>query len=339
MSRRLPSLNSLRAFEAVARHGTLAAAAEELAVTASAIGQQVRHLEDWLSVSLLETRGRSRRLTDVGERFASQMSDVFDQIDMACRQLKRASYFAELHINVTPTFAIRWLVPRLGRFQTCYPDISIRISTSTKPIDIDRENVHADIRFGRGPWPGLTTDLLFWEDIFPVCSPKLLSGQHALSHPAALRYHRLLHTVLRRDDWARWLKAAGVSVSEVDPAQGLIFEINTMAIDAAAAGLGVAISRGAQVGDALRKGTLVAPFQRDLLRGEGCYFVTLPELKNEPKVVAFRNWLLREASAQNDEWQTGIEVTKLLRNEEAITTEGNQGRKATNGGRSPRNRR
>jgi LysR family glycine cleavage system transcriptional activator len=313
MSRRLPSLNSLRAFEAVARHGTLAAAAEELAVTASAIGQQVRHLEDWLSVSLLETRGRSRRLTDVGERFASQMSDVFDQIDMACQQLKRASYFAELHINVTPTFAIRWLVPRLGRFQTCYPNISIRISTSTKPIDIVRENVHADLRFGRGPWPGLTTDLLFWEDIFPVCSPKLLSGQHALSHPAA-------------------------SLSEVDPAQGLIFELNTMAIDAAAAGLGVAISRGAQVGDALRKGTLVAPFQRDLLRGEGCYFVTLPELKNEPKVVAFRSWLLREASAQNDEWQTGIEVSKLLRNEEAITTEGNQRRQATNGGRSPRNR-
>ena len=136
----------------------------------------------------------------------------------------------------------------------------------------------------------------------------------------------------------RWLKAAGVSLSKVDPAQGLIFELNTMAIDAAAAGLGVAISRGAQVGDALRKGTLVAPFQRDLLRGEGCYFVTLPELKNEPKVVAFRSWLLREASAQNDEWQTGIEVSKLLRNEEAITTEGNQRRQATNGGRSPRNR-
>jgi LysR family transcriptional regulator, glycine cleavage system transcriptional activator len=311
MMRRTPPLNSLRAFEAIARLGTLAKAADELCVTASAISQQVRHLENWLGISLFEVRGRSRKLTDVGERFASQMNDAFDQIDMACQQLKRSSQMGELHINVTPTFAIRWLVPRLGRFQATYPDISIRISTSTTPIDIVRENVHADLRFGRGPWKGLAADLLFMEDVFPVCSPNLLSGAHALSDPAELKHHKLLHTVLRRNDWARWLEVARVDLLEVDPAQGLVFELNTMAIDAAAAGLGVAITRGAQVADALRKGILVAPFRRDLLGGEGCYFVTLPELQNERKVAAFRSWLLEEASAQTDEWQRGIEVSEL----------------------------
>jgi LysR family transcriptional regulator, glycine cleavage system transcriptional activator len=293
--RRSPTLNALRAFEVTARHGTLIKAADELCVTASAIGQQVRDLEDWLGVSLFETTGRSRQLTAAGERFASQMSHVFDQINMACRQLKRASRATELHINVSPTFAIRWLVPRLGKFQANYPDISIHISTNTKPVDLAREDVYADLRFGSGPWPELAADLLFMEDIFPVCSPKLLSGPHALSDPAELKHHTLLHTVQRRADWARWLTAAGMDLLEVDPLRGPVFELNTMALDAAEAGQGVAITRQAHAADALRKGDLIAPFRRDLLPGEGFYLVMRPDMRNEPNVAAFREWILSEA--------------------------------------------
>jgi LysR family glycine cleavage system transcriptional activator len=310
--RRIPSLNALRAFEAAARHLTLGEASDELCVTTSAIGQQIRQLENWLGMPLYEMKGRSRRLTAAGERLASHMSNAFDQIYIACQQFRRASQVTELHVNVSPTFAIRWLVPRLPGFQVTYPNISIRISTSKKPIDVARENVHADLRFGRGPWLGLAADLLFMEDIFPVCNPKLLSGPGALTHPAALKHHVLLHTAVRRDDWARWLKAAGLDLSEVDPSRGPVFELNTMAIDAAEAGLGVAITRTAHLGNSLREGSLVAPFRCDLLRGEGFYMVTLPELREEPNIAAFRGWLLKEASRQTEERQTETRSVSIL---------------------------
>lgn len=140
-ARRIPGLNALRTFEATARHGTLSKAADELCVTLSAIGHQVRGLEEWFGARLFKASGRSRQLTPEGESLASALTQAFDQIELACRRLTRGSRARELHLNVTPTFAIRWLVPRLGRFQALHPEISVHIATSAKPIEVEREDM------------------------------------------------------------------------------------------------------------------------------------------------------------------------------------------------------
>ncbi len=297
MAHPIPPLNALRAFEVTARLGTLARAADELCVTPSAVGHQVKNLEDWLGIRLFQVEGGARRLTFEGERLAQQLGDAFGQINLACRALSRNQASTELHIHVTPTFAIRWLVPRLGRFQALHPDISVHIATSARPIDFERDDVYAAIQFGGGTWPGMIADLLFKEDVFPVCHPRLLEGDRPLADPHDLSGHTLLHTYHRRGDWARWLAAAGVPASAVDPDQGQTFDLTTMALDAAEAGMGIAITREAQVRDALESGRLAAPFRRDLLRGEGCYFVSRKARRDEAPVKAFRNWLLAEAAA------------------------------------------
>jgi LysR family transcriptional regulator, glycine cleavage system transcriptional activator len=292
--RKLPALGTLRAFEVLARTGTLAKAAEELCVTPSAVGHQVRALETWLGTPLFETAGRQRVLSAEGARLAADIGKAFDQLAFACRSVAQSAA-QELHINVTPTFAIRWLVPRLGRFHARHPDIAVHIATSAKPIDLTREHMHAALRFGRPPWTGLSSELIFMEDVFPVCHPKLLSGRRRLNKPVDLRHHTLLHSLYRRDDWTKWFEAAGVEKSIVDPTQGLTFDLTTMAIDAAENGLGVAITREAQVSQVIESGRLVAPFRRDLMRGEGCYFLARPALWHEPHVASFRQWLLEEA--------------------------------------------
>lgn len=292
--RKLPALSALRAFEVLARAGTLAKAADELCVTPSAVGHQIRALEAWLGTPLFEKGGRQRALTSEGARLAGDIGKAFDQLEFACRSVAQPTT-RELHINVTPTFAIRWLVPRLGSFHARHPDVAVHIETSAKPIDLTREHMHAALRFGRPPWAGLTSELIFMEDVFPVCHPKMLTGRRRLKEPGDLKNHTLLHTLYRRDDWAKWLAVAGVEKSDVDPSQGLTFDLTTMAIDAAENGLGVAISREAQVSAALASGRLAAPFRRDLMRGEGCYFLTRPAQWDEPHIAAFRQWLLGEA--------------------------------------------
>lgn len=296
MSQMIPPLNALRAFEVTARLGTLARAADELCVTPSAVGHQVKNLEDWLGLRLFRVEGTQRRLTAEGERLAQQLGDAFGQINLACRALARSKGATELHINVTPTFAIRWLVPRLGRFQALHPDITVHIATSAKPIDFAKDDVYAAIQFGGGVWDGMQADLIFMEDVFPVCHPRLLEGDRPLTEPRDLKHHTLLHTYHRHGDWVRWLTAAGISKDEVDPDQGQVFDLTTMAVDAAEAGMGIAMSREAQVRDSIEAGRLVAPFRRDLLRGEGCYFITRPSRSEDPPVRAFRDWLLAEAN-------------------------------------------
>ncbi len=292
--RRLPALGSLRAFEVLARTGTLAKAADELCVTPSAVGHQVRALETWLGTPLFEKVGRQRNVTAEGARLAGDIGKALDQLELACRAVAKSPN-RELHVNVTPTFAIRWLVPRLGRFHARHPDIAVHIETSAKPIDLSRENMHAALRFGHPPWHDLTYELMFMEDVFPVCHPKLLSGRKRLKSPDDLKHHTLLHSLYRRDDWAKWLQAAGVDKTIVDPTQGLTFDLTTMAIDAAENGLGVAITREAQVSPVIESGRLVVPFRRDLMRGEGCYFLARPALWSEPHVASFRQWLFEEA--------------------------------------------
>ncbi len=292
MGRRLPPLNALRAFEAAARHLSFTKAAEELSITPSAISHQIRGLEAHLGVRLFRRAGRSLMLTDEGQSYLPALRDAFDAIHAATSRLAVRKAAGPLTVSLLSSFAVRWLIPRLRRFQASQPEIEVRLSTAARPVDFRREDIDCAIRHGRGQWPGLTADLLLAEDLFPVCSPKLLEGRHPLKAPRDLVHHSLFHIAMRRDDWQVWLNAVGIA--DIDPERGPVFETSDLALRAAAEGLGVAIASSALVEDDLEKGRLVAPFDVRLPTNSGYYFVVPEDRREQPKIAAFRAWLLEE---------------------------------------------
>ena len=290
MKRWLPSLNGLRAFEAAARHQSFTRAAEELNVTQTAVSHQIRTLEERLGLKLFDRHGRALRLTEAAENYLPSVRSAFDQLHDATERLIRRDGDATLTVSTLTSFAAKWLVPRLGGFQDLHPEISIHITTSRVSVDFDRDDVDVAIRYGRGDWPGLRVDRLIGEDIFPVCSPKLLDGPHPLGRPDDLASHTLLHVVGFREDWQVWLTAA--NVDGVDPSSGLRFDLIVNALQAAIDGLGVALGRTALVEGDLAAGHLVAPFDISLPI-EAAYYVVAPEqTADRPKIKAFREWLI-----------------------------------------------
>ena len=209
---------------------------------------------------------------------------------------------AKVHTSVTsvtvsalPSFAARWLVPRLGRFRQQWPDIDLRIDPSAELYDFSRGDVDVAIRYGRGKYPGLRTHWLMTEDIFPVCSPTLLEGHYGLRDPRDLENHVLLHDD-GHGDWRTWLLAAGVV--NVDPARGPIFTDSGMLIQAAMTGQGVALARGVLAADELAAGRLVRPLTLSLPTEYAYYFVCPEDTAEQPKIAAFREWLLAESKGE-----------------------------------------
>ncbi len=292
MGRRLPPLNALRAFEAAARHLSFTKAAEELGITPSAISHQLRGLEAHLGVRLFRRASRSLMLTDEGQSYLPALRDAFDAIHAATSRLATRTAAGPVTVSLLSSFAVRWLIPRLRRFQASHPEIEVRLSTTARPVDFRREDIDCAIRHGRGQWPGLAADLLLAEDLFPVCGPKLHEGRRPLKAPHDLAHHSLLHIATRRDDWRVWLNAVGIA--DVDPERGPVFETSDLALRAAAEGLGVAIASSALVEDDLEKGRLVAPFDVRLPTDSGYYFVVPEDRREQPKIAAFRAWLLEE---------------------------------------------
>lgn len=292
MGRRLPPLNALRAFEAAARHLSFTKAAEELGITPSAISHQIRGLEALLGVRLFRRMSRSLMLTDEGQSYLPALRDAFDAIHAATSRLAARKLAGPLTVSLLSSFAVRWLIPRLPRFQASHPEIEVRLSTTPRPVDFRREDVDCAIRHGRGQWPGLAADLLLSENLFPVCSPKLLAGRHPLKAPRDLAHHSLFQVAMRRDDWRIWLNAVGIT--DIDPDRGPVFESSDLALRAAAEGLGVTIASSALVEDDLKTGRLVVPFDVRLPTDSGYYFVAPEDRREQPKVAAFRAWLLDE---------------------------------------------
>ena len=292
MGRRLPPLNALRAFEAAARNLSFTNAAEELRITPSAISHQIRGLEAYLGVRLFRRASRALMLTDEGQGYLPALRDAFDAIHAATSRLATRRAAGPLTVSLLSSFAVRWLIPRLRRFQASHAEIEVRLSTTPRPVDFRREDVDCAIRHGRGQWPGLAADRLLSEDLFPVCSPKLLEGRHPLRAPRDLAHHTLFQIAMRRDDWRIWLNAVGVA--DIDSERGPVFETSDLALRAAAEGLGVAIGSSALVEDDLKKGRLVAPFTVRLPTDSGYYFVVPEDRRDQPKIAAFRAWLLAE---------------------------------------------
>ena len=300
--RRLPPLNALRAFEAAARHLSFAKAAEELNVTPAAISHQVKALEDYCQVKLFRRLTRALLLTDAGQAALPGLREGFDRLAEAAERLQSARPGNVLTISVAPSFGAKWLVPRLDRFRARHPEYEVRIDATDHTVDFSREAVDVGLRYGRGNYPGLRADALLTEVSTPVCSPRLLEGERALRAPEDLRHHTLLHVSWQTEDdsapnWRMWLLAAGVR--DVDPTRGLSFNQETLAIQAAIEGQGVALTGSVLAGDDLAAGRLVRPFELSLCDPVdfGYYIVSPEETAGHPKVAAFRGWILDEAAA------------------------------------------
>jgi LysR family glycine cleavage system transcriptional activator len=287
----LPSLNGLRAFEAAARHLSFTRAATELNVTQTAISHQIRRLEEQLGTRLFVRRNRALLLTREAQDYLPSVRSAFEDLRRATARLQRPDRDEVLTVSTTASLAAKWLVTRVAAFQDAHPGIEVRITTSAHLVDFRREEVDMAVRYGRGIWPGLRAQWLMAEDIFPVCSPALLTAARPLRRPEDLAHHTLLHATVSREDWQLWLTAAGMPVS-IAARRGLSFDQSFMAIQAAMDGLGVALGRTRYVEADIAAGRLVVPFDVVLPADAGFYVVAPEETADVPKVARFRDWLL-----------------------------------------------
>ena len=297
MAARLPSLNGLRAFEAAARHLSFTQAAFELNVTQTAISHQIRRLEEELGIRLFIRKNRALALTPKARDYLPGVRAAFNDLRLATDRLLRRDDDNVLTVSTLASLAAKWLLPRLSQFQEAHPRIDVRITTSTGLVDFRGGGVDAAIRYGRGHWAGLRADWLMADELFPVCSPKLLEGDKPLRRPEDLAHHTLLHSSGGYDDdWRLWLTAAGLPTN-ISRQPGLTFDLILMTVQAAIDGIGVAMGRTSYVQDDIAKGRLVVPFQIALPADAGFYLVSPEAVADPPKLAAFRQWLL--ASAKN----------------------------------------
>ncbi|MGI9292660.1 MAG: transcriptional regulator GcvA [Pseudomonadales bacterium] len=300
MSRKLPPLNGLRAFEAAARRLSFTKAAEELHVTPAAVSHQVKNLEDYFGVTLFRRLTRALQLTEAGQSVLPTLQEGFDKLAEVDQVLRNRQDDRILAVSVAPSFGSKWLVPRLERFRKIHPQYDLRIDATDELVDFKRDDVDVAVRFGMGIYPGMTAICLLSEFTIPVCSPSLTEGEHPLREPDDLKFHTLLHAQWRMEDdttpnWRMWLRAAGLD--EIDPERGPRFNMETMIVQAAIEGQGVALVSGALVADDIEQRRLVRPFPDAVNQEtEFCYYVVYPESAEEdPKVGAFRDWIIREA--------------------------------------------
>lgn len=282
-------LRALQAFSAVARTGTVAAAAEELAVTASAISHLVRQLEKRLGARLFTRKGRGLALTADGERLAAAVGPALAAIADALSVFVRQG--AELRISTLSSFAVHWLIPRLSRFQARHPDIELLLSTSTRVVDLTTESFDCAIRLGRGDWPGVAAEELYREELVAACSPQWLAARRIRS-PRDLTRAQLLQSKSRRGDWATWFKAAGVT--DAKSGGGPLFETRALAIQAAVAQMGIVMIDPRFIEAELAAGQLTIPFPLRVTLDSAYWLVWRPGREVTRPVAAFRQWLTAE---------------------------------------------
>ncbi|HDR9173063.1 TPA: transcriptional regulator GcvA [Burkholderia vietnamiensis] len=297
-------LNALRAFEASARHQSFSAAAAELNVTPAAVGQQVRSLEEWLGTPLFrrEMSGRARLIpTETAERALPDIRAGFDRIALGLSRMREGSRSGVLTVAVSPAFAAKWLLPRVERFHASCPEIDVRLDTNLKLVDFAAQSVDIGVRYGRGAWPGLVSEKLMDEQIFPVCSPAWLAKHGSVTAPSDLAGKALIHDLsvdahIGFASWNDWLQRA--DASNVDASRGMQINNSAAVLQAAIDGHGVALARSVMAGDDLTAGRLVQLFPAVKWTSELAYYIVYrAECASLPKLVAFREWLIQEAAS------------------------------------------
>jgi len=299
MIRRNHPLNALRAFEASARHLSFVQAAEELHVTPAAISHQVKRLEEYLGIPLFQRLPRGLLLADAGHTLVSELREIFTQLDNVVDRVIDSDSRGALTISVAPVFAVKWLLPRLRKFDELHPDIDVRMSSSVRMVDFHRDRFDLAVRLGRGKYAGLGSMKLFDESVTPVCSPRLLEQSRRLEQPRDLASFVLLHDDSMTFDpaaptWRTWLEAAGAA--GVNPSRGPRFSQPDHAFQAAMDGAGVALGWRCLIADDVAAGRLMEPFDLALPLLSSFYVVHPPAYAARPKVAAFRDWLKQESA-------------------------------------------
>lgn len=305
--KRLPPLNALRVFEAAARHLSFTKAADELHVTPGAVSQQIKALEDFLQTPVFRREKRALLLTDEAQASLPILREGFDKLAEAGKILAAKADSRRLAVSVAPSFASKWLVPRLDQFQEAHPEIDVWVSADMDVVDFAVEDVDLAIRYGGGRYSGLVVEHLMAEKIVPVCAPQLLIGDNPLKSPADLIHYTLLHDSSPDKDescptWPMWLKAAGVCHRQGD--RGLKFNQSSLVIEAAVAGKGVALAKAALALADLEAGRLVIPFDMTTPTEFAYYIVHPPSKSSSAAVKAFVAWLKQEAATTIDATQS-----------------------------------
>lgn len=289
MSRRLPPLNALKAFEAAARNLSFTIAADELFVTQAAVSHQIKTLEEHLGLKLFLRKNRSLLLTEEGQGYFLDIRDIFTQLIDATEKLLARGAKGSLTVSLTPSFAIQWLVPRLNLFNEAHPDIDVRIKAQDQDENSLTDDVDVAIYYGRGNWSGIETHKLHTEYMVPLCSPMLLNSSIPMNTPADLQKHVLLHDMTRRN-WKTWMKTAGVRDIKVN--QGPIFSHSSMVLQAAVHGQGVALGNSVLAKPDIDAGRLVIPFSH-YLESKNAFYLVFRESQSElGKIVSFKDWML-----------------------------------------------
>lgn len=298
MKRRLPPLTALATAEAVARHPTFTAAADELHVTPSAISHQIKGLEEWLGFSLFRRDARSVRLTEEGADFLGKVAGILNGLEsVTLEAMERAGKQKKLRIQTTDSFASRWLIERLPHFQHENPSMSVQIVTRefTEPYRPNEADVA--VLYGRGDWPNCVSEMLLKETILPVCSPRLLLGDPLKT----LFSNKLLHDDNLGTTWEEWLDFARIGIDQgrrADSLYGLHFNHSHLALQAAEQGGGVLLASRPLVIDALREGRLAAPFNQELDTGHGYFLVQSPEPERQKRSILLASWLWAQCGLQ-----------------------------------------
>ncbi len=289
MGRRLPPLNSLKCFEAAGRLLSFTRAAKELNVTQAAISHQIKVIEEYLGVSLFDRYPRRLALTEQGKSLLPEVTEAFDRVSTAIGALGQEHYSNMINVRLGPSFAARWLSPRLKYFWLQYPEIDLCLFHANSGTDFEREDIDIAVTYGQGNWSGLVADKLLTLDFFPVCAPAFMHKDKPLTDIENLRYYTLLHDA-GFECWGDWFELA--QVSDIGNRRGTIIDDTNVLIQAAIDGQGIALGSTAFVQDLLDSGRLVKPFDIELICEES-YYVVCPEshLKN-PAVLAFKEWLL-----------------------------------------------
>ncbi|HYG89717.1 MAG TPA: transcriptional regulator GcvA [Azospirillum sp.] len=293
MAYRLPPLTTLRLFEAAGRHLSFKRAAEELNLTPSAVSHGIQTLEEWLGVALFVRGNRTLALTPAGSAYLPRVQSALEALAGATDAVPGRRSGGHLSISVAPTFALRWLIPRLPAFNERHPGISVSLDTAHRQLDFPRDGVDLGIRLGRGPWPALAAVKLLEEVLVPVCAPDLAARIRTVED---LRGVPLLHVASVSEDWPAWLEATG-NTGVVDVAQGLRFDALHLATDAAMQGLGVAVGRRPTVDPQIAAGTLVPVLGPPVPAHAAWWLVGARESAHRPDVAAFRAWLRAEMAA------------------------------------------
>jgi len=296
MSWRLPPLNSVRVFEAAGRLKSFSRAAKELSVTPGAVSRQVKLLEDFVGVRLFERFSREVRLTEAGGRYLQSVSEGLELINAATAHFSERRMESRLRVSSSITVLMRWLIPRLIRFHAAYPGVDVQLSTSLKPIDFRLDDVDIAIRLGGGRWPNARADLLMASRLLPVCSPAF-AARHPVTTPEDLAGQTFLHSTVRPNNWQVWLR--GVGTPNLTSKRNINFESSSLALQAAAEGMGYAVAPLQFIASDIESGRLVVPYPHAVAESDRFYVVYAEGPIANPILRSLRDWMLEEGEHED----------------------------------------